>query len=174
MKRENTPRQQKYIENYLNPNSDTYGNGVQSVIKAGYTGNYDSACQRANRLRKAKVSEIMEEMKEDFKLDIQYYLKDLDTKLRAGGKDTKISREWLLGLRTALETENRIGAAGSTQVQVNFAAGKADLTRLGIFDLQRMAEQIESILKEKMSNPIMQTLKTVISKPVEAIEAQIN
>lgn len=34
------PRQKEFISNYLNPNSDTWGNGLQSAIKAGYSEEY--------------------------------------------------------------------------------------------------------------------------------------
>lgn len=34
------PRQKEFISNYLNPNSETWGNGLQSAIKAGYSEEY--------------------------------------------------------------------------------------------------------------------------------------
>lgn len=34
------PRQKEFISNYLNPSSDTWGNGLKSAIKAGYSEEY--------------------------------------------------------------------------------------------------------------------------------------
>lgn len=34
------PRQKEFISNYLNPNSETWGNGLLSAIKAGYSEEY--------------------------------------------------------------------------------------------------------------------------------------
>jgi phage terminase small subunit len=53
-------KQKSFCEFYLAVGTDTYMNGAQSAIKAGYS--KDSACQQASRLlTNAKVSEYLKE-----------------------------------------------------------------------------------------------------------------
>jgi hypothetical protein len=35
-----TPKQQEFLANYTNPNSETFGNALQSALKAGYSQEY--------------------------------------------------------------------------------------------------------------------------------------
>lgn len=35
-----SPQQQEFLNNYCNPKSDTFGNALQSALKAGYAQNY--------------------------------------------------------------------------------------------------------------------------------------
>ncbi len=77
-------------------------------------------------------------------------------------------------MRTTGELRGDIGSGTQAAVQINFVGGKSDLSRLGVFQLTELQGQIDEILKEKMRDPIMQDLKTVIVKPVEAIESQTN
>jgi hypothetical protein len=69
-----TPQQEKFLENYTNPKSDTFSNAMQSAIKAGYKESYadnilalmpDWLCDYIgdmSRLKKAekKLDEILE------------------------------------------------------------------------------------------------------------------
>lgn len=73
-----TPKQQQFAKNFLDPESETFSNGVRSAIKAGYSENYGSSAQRADRLKKGKLGEMMEENKEEFKLDIGKHVQALD------------------------------------------------------------------------------------------------
>lgn len=119
------PKEEAFIRAYCNIASNTFGNGTASVKAAGYkVKNDDVASVYAVRLLgKDKVKLAMDELKgvirEAFKLDVEHYLMDLDRKLKAGGKDVKISREWILGLRVALEKEQMIGGGNKMAVQVN-------------------------------------------------------
>jgi len=38
-----TPKQQEFLANYTNPNSDTFGNALQSGLRAGYSQEYSES-----------------------------------------------------------------------------------------------------------------------------------
>ena len=120
--KELSQKEQRFIALYTNPNNKkTFGNGTMSVIEAGYI-----VCSRnmagvyANRLlRKDKIVKTIGGAMEEFKMDIARYCSDLDRMLKEGGKAKKPSREWLQGLRIALEKENRLGKGSIQATQIN-------------------------------------------------------
>jgi hypothetical protein len=61
MNSELTPKQEAFLEAYYNPNSETFGNGVRSVLKIYDTTDYHTACVIASEnLRKPDIQRIME------------------------------------------------------------------------------------------------------------------
>ena len=116
-----TVKEASFLKYYTDKDSPTYGNGTQSLIRAGYkVKNSNVAGVLANKLlRKDKVKTAMAKHMDGYKLDLEHYLKDLDKKLKAGGEDIKFSREWLVAFRTACELEGRLGPQNSVALQVN-------------------------------------------------------
>lgn len=61
-----TGRQKRFAENYTNPDSDTFLNGTQSALQAGYAQNPKQAAVTAhNNIRKENVLSYMEQLNRD-------------------------------------------------------------------------------------------------------------
>ena len=55
-------------------------------------------------------------------------------------------------IRTRGELRGDIGPAGGVAIQVNFAGGKMDLSKMGLLDLENIKKQIEAEINTKWSN----------------------
>ena len=58
-----TQKQQEFIENYANPNSDTFGNGLKSYLKAGYKETPSAQQSSCRLLTSDKVKQALIEYK---------------------------------------------------------------------------------------------------------------
>lgn len=76
------PRQAKFLELYLDPESETFGNAKQSAIRAGYSEEY------ANRILSEKLTWLSENIRYDeiikkAERNLREFMDDEDKKIRA-------------------------------------------------------------------------------------------
>lgn len=128
--KELTPKEQKFLELYTDPSSNTFGNGTQSIIKAGYRVKNEKVAgiYAVRLLAKGRIKKYMEEKMSEFELDMTKHLRTLDKKISSLADEGKITREELQGYRLLGEFAGRLGGKNIAAIQVNFQNFKSGET----------------------------------------------
>ena len=106
-----TLKEQKFIEIYTNPDSETFGNKTRSYMVAYSNPNERSSSVMVQRvLANTRVKQKMEDLMEKNELDFGVHLKTLDKKLNALAEKGEIGREELMAIRLGLEAQGRLGS----------------------------------------------------------------
>jgi hypothetical protein len=160
-----TEKEKLFLKYYNNPdNRETFGNGTKSVLAAYSCKNENAAAVYAVKiLRKDKVKRYMAELNTKFELDMGKHIQGISEIATSVIDEVKNSKKKLSSsevvsllekitkpVRFLAEYNRDIGPAGGVvALQVNFAGGKMDLSKMGLFDLENIKKQIEEEINTK-------------------------
>jgi hypothetical protein len=125
------PRQLLFITLYFDPSSETFGNALQSALKAGYSKDYSECITGMELEWLAEASKDMNIVSKAEK-NLSHFLdldEDSDSKLRVKSENTRFALERLNKKKYSSKTETDITSNGERIEAINYIVPKKPESR---------------------------------------------